>query len=204
LSLQFQLVLNMSPLEAGLRILPFEIAFLAVGPLSGRLSDRFSRMPFILSGLTLSTVALFLFATTNQNTPYLVLSVYMVLLGVGTGLFIAPNLRSVMGSVPEKRRGIGSALFALFVNLGLTISLNFAILIMSLTAPYEVITGIISAINPTAIPIAEQLLFVESLKNTYLAFGAINALAIVASLLQINFRSKPTKTEDHNVESVML
>jgi hypothetical protein len=61
LSLQFQLVLEMSPLEAGVRILPFEIAFLAVGPLSGRLSDRFNRMPFILSGLSLSTIALFLF-----------------------------------------------------------------------------------------------------------------------------------------------
>jgi EmrB/QacA subfamily drug resistance transporter len=200
LSLQFQLVLDMTPLEAGIRILPFEIAFLAVGPLSGRLSDRFNRMPFILSGLTLSTVALFLFSTTNQNTSYLALSVLMIILGVGTGLFIAPNLRSIMGSVPPQRRGIGSALFALFVNLGLTVSLNLAILVMSFTAPYEVITRIISAINPTSIPVAERLLFVESLKNTYLAFGVVNALAIIPSLLQINFKSKVNKTENNNVE----
>ena len=203
LSLQFQLVLGMSPLEAGIRILPFEIAFLAVGPLSGRLSDRFNRMPFILSGLTLSTVALFLFSTTNQNTPYFILSVLMILLGVGTGLFIAPNLRSIMGSVPPQRRGIGSALFALFVNLGLTVSLNFAILIMSLTAPYDVITRIISSMNPLSIPVAERLLFVESLKNTYLAFGVVNALAIVPSLLQINFRSKPTQTKNKPVGAAL-
>jgi EmrB/QacA subfamily drug resistance transporter len=203
LSLQFQLVLGMSPLEAGIRILPFEIAFLAVGPLSGRLSDKFNRMPFILSGLTLSTVALFLFSTTNQNTPYTILSVLMILLGVGTGLFIAPNLRSIMGSVPPQRRGIGSALFTLFVNLGLTVSLNFAILIMSLTAPYDVITRIISSINPLSIPVAERLLFVESLKNTYLAFGVVNALAIVPSLLQINFRSKPTQTKNNPVGAAL-
>ena len=195
LSLQFQLVLDMTPLEAGIRILPFEIAFLAVGPLSGRLSDRFNRMPFILSGLTLSTAALFLFATTNQNTPYLTLSIYMIIMGVGTGLFIAPNLRSVMGSVPELRRGIGSALFALFVNLGLTVSLNFAILIMSFTAPYDVITRIISAVNPLSISVVDRLLFVESLRNTYIAFGIINTFAIVASLLQINFRTQTRKTE---------
>jgi hypothetical protein len=109
-----------------------------------------------------------------------------------------------MGSVPARRRGIGSALFALFVNLGLTLSLNFAILVMSLTAPYEVITKIISAINPTAISVTERLLFVESLKNTYLAFGAVNALAIVSSLFQINFRSKPTKTENNSAEAVLL
>jgi EmrB/QacA subfamily drug resistance transporter len=201
LSLQFQLVLNMNPLEAGLRILPFEIAFLAFGPLSGRLSDRFSRMPFILSGLTLSTIALFLFSTTFQNTPYLVLSVYMIIMGIGTGLFIAPNLRSVMSSMPDKRSGIGSALFALFVNLGLTLSLNIAILIMSLTAPYDVITRIISAVNPLSIPTADRLLFVESLKNTYIAFGIINTFAVVTSLLEINFKTHAKKTEAHPVES---
>jgi EmrB/QacA subfamily drug resistance transporter len=203
LSLQFQLVLNMTPLEAGIRILPFEIAFLAVGPLSGRLSDKFNRMPFILSGLILSTVALFLFATTNQNTPYSILSVYMIIMGVGTGLFIAPNLRSVMGSVPERRRGIGSALFALFVNLGLTVSLNFGILIMSFTAPYDVITRIISAVNPLSISAVDRLLFVESLRNTYIAFGIINTFAIVASLLQINFKSQTKKTEAIPVENVI-
>ncbi len=40
LSLQFQLVDHLSPLQAGLRILPFEIAFLAVGPLSGKISRQ--------------------------------------------------------------------------------------------------------------------------------------------------------------------
>jgi MFS family permease len=91
LSLQFQLVSNDIPLEAGLKILPFEIAFLAVGPLSGKLSDRYSRMPFILTGLGLGTVMLFLLATTTQGTSYLLLSAYMIFLGIGTGLFLAPK-----------------------------------------------------------------------------------------------------------------
>ena len=197
LSLQFQLILNDSPLEAGLKILPFEIAFLAVGPLSGRLSDRFSRMPFILTGLSIGTVVLFLFATTTQQTSYFLLSIYMIFLGVGSGLFLAPNLRTIMASVPAHRRGIGSALFTLFVNLGLTVSLNLAILLMSLTAPYDLITRIIASVNPLSISAGDRLLFVESLKNAYIAFGIINALAIVASLLQI-------RRKEHAVEAGMV
>lgn len=203
LSLQFQLVLDLSPLEAGLRILPFEIAFLAVGPLSGRLSDRFNRMPFIISGLTLSTVMLFLFSTTGEDTSYLLLSVYMILLGVGTGLFLAPNLRTIMASVPMGRRGVGSALFALFLNIGLTVSLNFAILVMSLTAPYDLITSIISTVNPAAIPAADKLLFIQSLRNAYIAFGIINALAIVASLLQIRRGGQMATKETGSVDNVL-
>ena len=91
LSLQFQLVENLSPLQAGLRIIPFEIAFLALGPLSGRLADKYGQSQFTITGLILSSIALFLFSTTNASTPYPILSVYMVLLGLGTGLFVAPN-----------------------------------------------------------------------------------------------------------------
>ena len=194
LSLQFQLVDNLSPLEAGLRILPFEVAFLAVGPLSGKLADKYGQTQFILSGLFLSTVALFLFSTTGQETPYLILSVYMMLLGVGTGLFVAPNLRGVMSSVPIERHGIGSALFTLFLNIGLTVSLNLTVVIMSLTAPYDLITQIISAANPTSISAAGRALFVSSLKNTYFAFAIINSIAIIPAL--IGGRIKKTDNSD--------
>jgi hypothetical protein len=52
------LVNNLSPLEAGLRILPFEVAFLAVGPLSGKLADKYNQTQFILTGLVMSTMKL--------------------------------------------------------------------------------------------------------------------------------------------------
>ena len=171
--------------------MPFEIAFLAIGPLSGRLADKYGQSQFTLSGLALSTVALFLFSTTSASTPYVVLSIYMILLGVGTGLFVAPNLRAVMSSVPPERHGIGSALFTLFLNIGLTVSLNFAVLIMSLIAPYDLITQIISAVNPQAISASARALFVASLKNTYLAFAIVNALAIIPAA----FGARVKKTE---------
>jgi EmrB/QacA subfamily drug resistance transporter len=194
LSLQFQLILNESPLQAGLRILPFEIAFLAVGPLSGGLSDKFGYVRFTVSGLTLGSIALFLFSTTIESTSYAILSVYMVILGVGTGLFLAPNLRGVMGALPDQRRGIGSALVSLFLNIGLTVSLNFAILFMSFTAPYDLITRIISGLNPASLTVADKALFFSSVKNTYFALAVINALAIIPSLLQIT-RKRREKQE---------
>ena len=157
------------------------------------------RSQFTLSGLVLSTIALFLFSTTGQATPYLVLSVYMVLLGVGTGLFVAPNLRAVMSSVPPERHGIGSALFTLFLNIGLTVSLNLTVVIMSLTAPYDLITQIISAVNPQAIPAAGRALFVASLKNTYFAFAIINAIAIIPAV--IGGRIKKTDNTEPLVEA---
>src|SRR5205823_7449729 len=51
LSLHFQLVLQKSPLEAGLLIIPTDIATLAAGPLSGLLSDKYGHLPFTTAGL---------------------------------------------------------------------------------------------------------------------------------------------------------
>jgi EmrB/QacA subfamily drug resistance transporter len=190
LSLQFQLVNNQTPLEAGISILPFEIAFLAVGPLSGTLSDRFGYSRFILTGLSLGSITLFLLSTTDANTPYSILALYMALMGVATGLFLAPNLRSVMGALPMQRRGVGSALVSLFLNIGLTISLNLAIVIMSFVAPYTLITSIISSIGSVSVTAAQQALFMDSIKFTYSIIAVVNALAIIPSVFQINRHRK--------------
>jgi hypothetical protein len=64
---------------------------------------------------------------------------------------------------------------------------------MSLTAPYDLITQIISAANPTSISDAGRELFVSSLKNTYFAFAIINSIAIIPAL--VGGRIKRT---DHN------
>jgi MFS family permease len=194
LSLQFQLVKNQTPLQAGISILPFEIAFLAIGPLSGTLSDRFGYSRFILTGLSLGSVTLFLLSTTDSTTPYSVLALYMALMGVATGLFLAPNLRSVMGALPMQRRGIGSALVGLFLNIGLTISLNFAILVMSFTAPYSLITRIVSGVGAVSVTVAQQTLFMDSIKSTYFVIAIVNALAILPSIIQINRKSNNKAT----------
>ena len=200
LSLQFQLARGQTPLQAGISILPFEIAFLAVGPLSGTLSDRFGYSRFILTGLSLGTVMLFLLSTTDVSTPYSVLALYMALMGVGTGLFLAPNLRSVMGALPMQRRGVGSAMVGLFLNIGLTVSLNFAIVIMSLTAPYSLITRIISQVGSASVTPSEQMLFMESIKSAYFAIAIVNALAILPSVFQVN-REPKNKASISNKQS---
>ena len=183
LSLYLQLILDMSPLEAGVGIIPFDIAFLIFGPLSGRFSDKFGHLPFTTSGLTLASVGLYLFSTVTIATPILFVIVYMILVGVGMGLFVSPNISSIMGSVPEKRRGIASAFRATFFQVGYVISLNAAVLIMTLVVPYQMITQIVSAINPLAITASDKILFMKGLSSAYFWLAIVNVAAIPPSVL---------------------
>jgi len=182
LSLYFQLVLKMSPFDAGIRIVPIDLSFLLVGPLSGRLSDKYGHMPFTTAGLALSSASLYLFSTTNEYTPYTLIIVYMALFGAGMGLFSSPNMSSLMGSVPNERRGIASAVRAVFFQTGSVISINLAILVMTLTVPYAIVTRVISL--PVAISASETELFANGISSAYLWMAIINAVAIVPSLLR--------------------
>jgi EmrB/QacA subfamily drug resistance transporter len=183
LSFYFQLVLSLSPLDAGLRIIPFDIAFLISGPLSGRLSDRFGHLPFTTSGIILSSISLFLFSTVDALTPYSTVVLYMLLFGVGIGIFSSPNMSSIMSSVPAERRGIGSALRSTFFNVGFATSLNLAVLIISFTVPYALVSQIV-ALGSSIPSSADKMLFLQGLKTTYLWLAILNAVAVIPSALR--------------------
>src|SRR5438046_5741829 len=183
LSLSFQLVLDKKPLEAGLLIIPTDIATLAAVQLSGRLSDKYVHLPFTTTGLALTSLSLFLFSTTDASTPYPLLVVYMMLLGAGLGFFASPNISSIMGSVPPVRRGIASGFRATFFNVGYTISLNLAILITTFTIPDALVTQVIGS-GGIGISEADRILFAQGLKTTYLSLAGLNTLAILPSMLR--------------------
>jgi EmrB/QacA subfamily drug resistance transporter len=191
LSLYFQLILDMSPLTAGIAIVPFDIAFLLVGPVSGKLSDKFGHLPFTTCGLALSSVALFSFSTLTIATPVSTVIVHMMLVGAGMGLFTSPNISSIMSSVPERRRGIASALRATFFQVGYVISLNAAVLIMALVVPYQTITFVISAINPVMVTASDKLLFMKGLSTAYFWLAIVNVAAIPPSVFRGGSKDKP-------------
>jgi MFS family permease len=139
-------------------------------------------MPFTTTGLALSSASLYLFSTTTADTPYTLIFVYLAMFGAGVGLFSSPNMSSLMGCVPPARRGIASAVRAVFFQTGSVISINLAILIMTLTVPYSIVSGVIA--EHAHMTSAETALFAGGINHAYLWMAAINALAIVPSLLR--------------------
>ncbi|MEM3452855.1 MAG: MFS transporter [Candidatus Hadarchaeum sp.] len=184
LSLYLQLVLGLSPVEAGVRLIPFEITYFVVGVISGRLSDKYGCLPFTTSGLAVTSLSLFLFSTMDAQTPYQTVVGYMLVFGIGMGVFASPNVSSIMGCVPLKRKGIGSAFRTTMFNVGYLMSLSLAVLLMSLTIPYNLLTQIITSIDPISISMSDRQLLEEAMQKTYLGLAVLNNLAIVPSVLR--------------------
>ena len=181
LSLYFQLVRGMSPLATGIAIIPLDIASISLGPLSGKLSDRFGHLPFTTGGLALVSLSLFLFSTADVATPIPTVVAYMVLFGAGLGIFASPNMSSIMGSVPAVRRGIASGFRATFFNVGFVLSLNLAILAMASVTGYSLVTDVIKTGSAAGLDLER---FQHGLQTAFLYMAAVNTAAILPSLLR--------------------
>ncbi len=202
ISLYLQLVRGEAPLQAGVSIIPFDITMLLVGPLSGRLSDRYGVRPFATAGLVLISATLLAMSTLTPTTPYGTLIVFLLLGGVGMGLWVSPNMSSIMGSVPLHRRGVASGLRATFFNIGFVLSFNVVILVLTFYLPYGEITRIIASQGAAPTSIADVARFSSALDNVFVVLAVINTLAIIPSFLrgprlqaepeaQAGFKSEP-------------
>jgi EmrB/QacA subfamily drug resistance transporter len=183
ISLHLQLVEGQTPLQAGISIVPFDVAMLFIGPLSGRLSDRYGTRPFATAGLAVISVALLAMSTLSPTTPYTTLLGFLILGGAGMGLFVSPNMSSVMGSVPPQRRGVASGFRSTFFNIGFVLSFNIVIILLTLYMPYGEITKIIAS-QGTTVNLVDVAAFSRSLDKVFVVLSAINTIAIVPSLLR--------------------
>ncbi len=127
------------PLTAGLMLTPFGAAFMIIGPLSGRLSDRVGSRLLTPIGLLISAVGLFGLTTINQFTPYWLLAVYMALMGGGSGFFVSPNTNAIMSSVEPHTRGAAAGILNMLNNTGAMLSIAIVFPLALSKIPFQAI-----------------------------------------------------------------
>ena len=111
----FQIGLGYSPLQAGLRLLPWTAVPLVVAPLAGMLSERIGRRPLLIVGMTVQAIGLSwvaLLATIHAPYGPFVLPLLIAGIGISMALPIAPAavLSAVAPADMGKASGVNSTL----------------------------------------------------------------------------------------------
>src|SRR6266496_2317569 len=105
----FQTVQGYSPLQAGLRILPWTAMPIFIAPIAGAWSDRIGGQRLMAAGLTLQAIGLAWIATvTSPTMPYADVVAPFFLSGIGMALFFAPVANVVLSSVRPVEEGQAS------------------------------------------------------------------------------------------------
>jgi len=145
-------------------------------------------MPTI-TGLLLAGAALLMLSRISATTSPAYVITATILLGIGAGLFVAPNTSSIMVSVPPERRGVASAIRTLSFNIGFLISLNIAVISLVQVISYETATRLI--IVEGAANIEENVMasnLAKAIAEAFQTQAAIMLAGIPFSLMRIILR----------------
>ncbi len=144
-----------TPLWAGIYMLPLTAGFLIAGPISGTLSDRYGPRPFATAGLLLAALCFGGLMLLPVNFSYWLFALLILGNGVGSGLFASPNTSAIMSSVPARHRGSASGMRSTFQNSGMALSIGifFSLMIAGLasTLPRTLTSGLTAQGVPAAV-----------------------------------------------------
>ena len=113
-----------TPLWAGIYMIPLTIGFLIMGPLSGYLSDKVGSRGLATAGMVIMAVAFLSLTFLPANFSYPVFAALILILGLGMGMFSAPNTTAIMNAVPAEYCGVSSGMIATFRNIASTLSIT--------------------------------------------------------------------------------
>jgi MFS family permease len=168
-----------TPLWAGIYMLPLTGGFLIAGPISGYLSDKYGAKYFATGGMLLGALSFGLLMLLPANFSFWTFALFLLLGGLGSGLFAAPNSTAIMNSVPASQRGQASGMRATFMNSGqvLSIGLFFSLMIMGLstTLPKAMSAALTAQHIPQAI--AEKIAGAPPVASLFAAFLGYNPMS---------------------------
>ena len=175
LSQFFQFVQGASPLDSGLRILPWTATPVIVAPIAGWASGQIGARPLLAAGLALQAIGLaWTAALITTHVNYVSLIPAFVIAGAGMGLFFAPIANVVLSAVPREDAGKASGVNNTIRELGGVFGVAVLGAIFSANGSYASPQSYVDGIIPGV--------FVGA---AVVAAGAFLALALPGSIARI-------------------
>ncbi|WP_405162452.1 MFS transporter [Nocardia sp. NBC_01499] len=171
----FQVVQGYSPLQSGIRTMPWTMVPMVVAPISGLLVDRVGPRALLASGQLLLAIALgWMAAITTVDVGFGAFVGPFVLGGIGMGLTMPPSASVVMASAaPDDRAmasGTNSTLREVGVAMGVAVLASVFASHGSYLSPQAFVDGLVPAIWVGA---------------AIVAVGAVLSLLLPAKLTQV-------------------
>jgi MFS transporter, DHA2 family, lincomycin resistance protein len=108
--LYLQRVLEVDPLQTGLVVLPGALVMGLLGPVIGRIYDRWGTTVLLVPGAFITSGTLWFFTTFGSQTPVLTIAIAQTVLSIGLALSFTPLFTASLGSLQPKFYSYGSAI----------------------------------------------------------------------------------------------
>ncbi len=168
--------LGYSPQKVGIVFISVPLVMSVVAPMSGWLSDRTNSYILSSIGLGIASVSILSLGFLSSESGFIDVVLRLALLGLGMGLFQAPNNSIIMGSLPKEQLGIAAGTLGTMRNMGMVIGVAVSGAVFS--NRYVYYGGIENS-------------FLPAFHDTYIVSAVVCGIAVLTSLIRSGRRSKP-------------
>jgi len=175
LSFYLQLFRGMDPFDAAIILVALPAAVTVVSPIGGSFSDRIGSRELSAIGLTLVTVGLALLGFLSPTTSIVLIIVALIVLGIGVGLFAAPNTNANLSSVTPDKRSLANGMLGSMRHMGQSLSLVLSVAAIGIFLPENIYEqgGLISVPE-----------YIMGLNNAFRVGAIIAAIGIFVALIR--------------------
>jgi EmrB/QacA subfamily drug resistance transporter len=151
LTLYLQQVHGLSPMHAGVELLPLTSVFMISSPLAGALTARYGPRPLLAVGMLLNAIGLFGLSHLQVDSSYLNLWPWFVLMGFGFGFVIVAGTEAIVGNAPVELAGVAGGLQQTGMQLGGVLGTTVLGTIMATRVGNVLVDRLIGAGTPPAV-----------------------------------------------------
>jgi EmrB/QacA subfamily drug resistance transporter len=145
----FQTAQHYTPLQAGLRILPWTAMPILVAPIAGAVSDRIGGRRVVAVGVALQAIGLAWAAQVGHvSTSYIHFVPAFIVNGIGMSLFFAPVANLVLSSVRREEEGIASGATNAIRELGGVFGVAVLAGVFSAHGSYQSAAAFVAGLRP--------------------------------------------------------
>jgi EmrB/QacA subfamily drug resistance transporter len=172
----------LTPLNASLLLVPGYVAGSFLGPIMGRLSDKYGSREIATTGIFFLAVAILIYLTMNATSPLYIVLFASAVSGLGTSMFFPANNSAVMANARTGSYGSISGLLRTVQNIGLVGSYVLAISVAAASIPRQVAFEVFIGTKSLSGGVSQA--FVSGIDNAFYASVAILAIAGVLSFIR--------------------
>jgi MFS family permease len=181
--LYFQGARGDDPITAGIKLAPLALGMLVSSPLAGAYADRRGARTLAAAGLIVSAVGMAGMTMLGTHTSYAVAAFWLLVTGLGSGMFNSPNTAAMMGSVPADRRGVAGGTRMMLQNTGSVLSIAFVLAIVTSAVPTEALLKIFSGLT-TGLDDRTLAPFIHNMHVALWVLAATSVAGAAVSLLR--------------------
>ncbi|MFE1172478.1 MFS transporter [Streptomyces sp. NPDC058773] len=171
-------VLVMDPLECGLRVLPLAVLMVLSAPASAVLQRRYGPRLTTMTAMALLTLGVLTLSQLDRTSAALPISGGFLLLGAGFGTVMVTATAVIVRHAPTDHAGVAGGLQQTAMNIGPTLGVALATMLMTLTTPAVPTT---TGDHPSGGPHWTGDAFLTAMGPTLLTLAAVAALGALAA-----------------------